>query len=199
MISDSPPLPTKPEVTDGRRRRSLDSRARIVAAVLSLIREGELEPSVELVAERAGVGLRTAFRHLSDMESLYREVSEVVETEMRALAARPFRSEGWRDRIVEMVGRRRDGFEVLGPFRLASDLRRHASSVLQDDRERLTGALRLILLHELAPSGIDATTIEALDLLLSYESWSRLRREQGLDPAAAEQVLQRAVRALIGD
>jgi AcrR family transcriptional regulator len=196
MISDSPPL-AKPEVTDGRRRRSLDSRARIVAAVLALIREGELAPSVELVADRAGVGLRTVFRHLSDMESVYREVTDVLEVQIRTLAARPFRNEDWRERVVEMVGRRREGFELLGPFRLASDLRRHASSVLQEDRERLTGVLRLLLLRELPAEGVDATLIEALDLLLSYEAWSRLRREQGLDPAAAQRVLEQAVRAMI--
>jgi AcrR family transcriptional regulator len=197
MISDSPPL-TRPEVTDGRRRRSLDSRARVVAAVLKLIREGELAPSVELVADRSGVGLRTVFRHLSDMESLYREVTEVLEAQIRAIAAQPFESQDWQGRVVEMIGRRREGFELLGPFRLASDLRRHASTVLQADRERLTGVLRLLLLRELPPDFGDAAAIEALDLLLGYEAWSRLRREQGLDPDAAQRVLERAVRALIG-
>jgi AcrR family transcriptional regulator len=198
MAAESLPIP-RPEETDGRRRRSLDSRARIVATVLKLIREGELMPSAELVAERGGVGLRTVFRHFSDMESLYLEMTQVLEAQIRTIAARPFQGVGWRERVVELVGRRAEGFELLGPFRLATDLRRHASSVLQEDHARLTGALRLILLRELPEGAVDATATEALDLLLSYESWSRLRREQQLDPAAAQRVLQRAVRALIGD
>jgi AcrR family transcriptional regulator len=197
-MSIDPPPPSRPEETDGRRRRSQDSRARIVAALLKLTREGELAPSAEQVAARAGVGLRTVFRHFSDMESLYREMTEVIETELRAVALRPFKGEGWRERVVELIGRRGDGFEVIGPFRRASDLRRHASLVLQDDHERLTGTLRAILLRELPGDSVDSATVEALDLMLSYEAWSRLRREQGLEPAEAQRVLERTVKALIG-
>ena len=141
MSTESLPSPG-PEETDGRRRRSLDSRARIVAALLKLTREGELLPSAELVAGRAGVGLRTVFRHFSEMESLYLDMTQVIETQIRAIAARPFSGQTWRERVVELVGRRGDGFELIGPYRRASDLRRHASAVLQDDRERLTGPLR---------------------------------------------------------
>ena len=65
---DRPTPPT--EERDGRRLRSQDSRARIVAAMLDLIREGEIAPSAELVASRANVGLRTVFRHFKDMDSL---------------------------------------------------------------------------------------------------------------------------------
>ena len=40
------------EETDGRRRRSLDSRARIVNAMLELTRESAVAPSAEQVAQR---------------------------------------------------------------------------------------------------------------------------------------------------
>ncbi|MFM8818949.1 MAG: TetR/AcrR family transcriptional regulator, partial [Phenylobacterium sp.] len=55
---------------DGRRRRGLDSRDRIIAAMLDLAREGEVAPGAERVAARAEVGLRTVFRHFRDMDSL---------------------------------------------------------------------------------------------------------------------------------
>jgi AcrR family transcriptional regulator len=190
--------PSRTEETDGRRRRSQDSRARIVEALIQLTRAGELSPSAEMVAAQAGVGLRTVFRHFSDMESLYREVTEMIESQIRTIAARPFKGATWRERIQEMAERRGEGFEVIGPFRRASDLRRHASLVLQDDHERLTGTLRVLLLRELPDDVIDSAAVEALDLLLSYEAWSRLRREQGLAPEAAQRVLQRAVAAIIG-
>jgi hypothetical protein len=38
-----------------------------------------------------------------------------------------------------------------------------------------------------------------LDLLLSFEAWSRLRREQGLEIAQAVEVLRAAVRRTIED
>ena len=189
----------RPEETDGRRRRSQDSRARIIGALLQLTRAGVLAPSAEQVAAHARVGLRTVFRHFSDMESLYSEMTEVIESELRAVASRPFAGSTWRERVVELAVRRGEAFEVIGPFRRAADLRRHASPVLQDDHTRLTAALRGILLREVPGDAMDGPSLEALDLLLSYEAWSRLRREQGLDRDGARQVLERAVRALIGE
>ena len=70
----SPDEPPAQEERDGRRLRSIDSRARIVKAMLALIEEGDMAPGAEAVAARAEVGLRTVFRHFKDMESLYRDV-----------------------------------------------------------------------------------------------------------------------------
>jgi AcrR family transcriptional regulator len=50
-------------------QRGARNRAAIVAALLELVGEGELEPTAEQVAERACVGTRTVFRHFADMES----------------------------------------------------------------------------------------------------------------------------------
>jgi len=65
---------------DGRRQRGQDNRARIVAAMMDIVREGQIAPSAEQVAARADVGLRTVFRHFQDMDSLYREMSLVIQT-----------------------------------------------------------------------------------------------------------------------
>lgn len=59
-----------PAAKDGRRRRSAQSRDRIVEALLDLVAGVVVTPSAEAVAARAGVGLRTVFRHFRDMESL---------------------------------------------------------------------------------------------------------------------------------
>ena len=42
----------------------------------------------------------------------------------------------------------------------------------------------------------DPATLEALDLLLSFETWARLRDDQGLSPKRAREVLEAAVRKL---
>ena len=186
------------EETDGRRRRSLDSRARIVAAMLELTRESAIVPGAEQVASRAGVGLRTVFRHFQDMDSLYSEIARPFEAELRAWALRPFKGATWQDRVVELIARRGAAFEIVAPFRRASDALRHSSAVLQAEHATLTTTLRAILRGLIPKGAIDAPTFEALDLLLGYEAWSRLRREQGLSPAQARKVLQGAVKALIG-
>src|ERR1700679_957899 len=109
------------EETDGRRRRSLDSRARIVAAMLELTRENSVAPGAEQVATRAGVGLRTVFRHFQDMDSLYSEIARPFEASLRAIAQRPFKGSTWQDRVIELIARRGAAFEIMGPFRRASD------------------------------------------------------------------------------
>jgi AcrR family transcriptional regulator len=186
------------EETDGRRRRSLDSRARIVNAMLELTRETAVAPSAEQVAQRAGVGLRTVFRHFQDMDSLYSEIARPFETELRLWARRPFKGETWQDRVIELIARRGAAFETLAPLRRASDAMRHNSAVLQAQHATLTTMLRTILRGLVPKRAVDTATFEALDLLLGYEAWSRLRREQGLSPAQARKTLQTAVRALIG-
>ncbi|MDB5469891.1 MAG: hypothetical protein JWR84_1451, partial [Caulobacter sp.] len=128
----TPPAPA----ADGRHRRSQDSRARIVAAMLELVKAHEVSPSAEQVAARADVGLRTVFRHFKDMDSLYREMSGVIESEMRAVVDRPFTAPDWRGRLMELIERRAVVFERIGPFRRASNAVRHRSRVLEADNAR---------------------------------------------------------------
>ena len=182
--------------SDGRRRRGEDNRARIVAAMLEIVQSGEVAPSAEQVAARADVGLRTVFRHFSDMDSLYREMSEAIEIEVKAVADQPFKAPDWRGRVLELVGRRGVAFEKIGPFRKASDAFRHRSRFLGDDADRLSQRLREIL-ERVVADAVDRQTLEALDLLLSFEAWSRLREEQGLSVDQTQAVLETAARRLI--
>ncbi len=189
---------SREDTIDGRRRRGQDNRARIVAAMLDIIRGGQVAPVAEEVAARADVGLRTVFRHFQDMESLYREMSVVIEAELVAVAERPLQSTAWRDRLVELVERRAMAFEKIAPFRQASDVFRHRSSFLRVDHARFVAILREILLREL-PEDLaqDPERVEILDLLLSYEAWSRLRHEQGLSPKGTREALQAGLRRMI--
>ena len=183
---------------DGRRRRGQDSRARIVAAMLEIVHSGERSPSAEQVAARADVGLRTVFRHFQDMESLYREMGAVIEAEMMRMVATPFQAQDWRGRVLELIERRAWVFEKVGPFLRASMLVRDRSQYLAANNARLGAVSREILKAQLSPElARDHLKFEALDLLLSFETWFRLRRTQGLSPKRARETLDAAVRALI--
>ena len=85
----------------------------------------------------------------------------------------------------------------MTPYRHAADAVRAGSPVLQAHQTTLNTALRAILRGLIPKRAVDAATFEALDLLLGFESWSSLRREQGLSPAQARKTLQTAVKALI--
>lgn len=192
------PPPKAEPTADGRRRRGQDNRARIVAAMLEIIHAGEVAPSAEQVAQRADVGLRTVFRHFQDMDSLYREMSVVIAGELQEIADRPFKSQDWRERVMELIERRGGAFEKVGPFLRASTVFRYRSKFLDVDNVRLVTALRDILKAQLPPAvARDQLKLEALDLLLSYESWSRLRREQGLSPKRTQETLTATVRRLL--
>jgi AcrR family transcriptional regulator len=186
------------QTLDGRRMRSADSRARIVAAMLELIQAGEVLPGAEQVAMRADVGLRTVFRHFKDMDSLYREMSEVIEAKVRTVADEPFRSADWRGKLGEFVERRSRVFEAMGPFKRALDVHRHRSAAVASDSTKMAAELRAILRRELPPEVTgDALRFEALDMLLSFETWSRLRRDQGLALDEARAVLGNAVAKIV--
>lgn len=176
---------------DGRRRRSQDSRARIVAAMLALVQAGEVSPAAEDVATRAQVGLRTVFRHFRDMESLYREMAATIEAELRAIIDEPLRSADPRARLDEILERRAAVYERIAPFKRAADVHRRESAFLEASHGKMVALSREILRRALpAEIAEDRVRMETVDLLLSFEAWSRLRREQGLPPRRAVEVLR---------
>jgi AcrR family transcriptional regulator len=166
--------------------------------MLEIIRAGDVDPSAELVAQRADVGLRTVSRHFRDMEGVYGEMSGLIAGELHAVVEMPFKAQDWRERVVELVSRRSLAFERVGPFLRASAVLRYRSTFLEANHAGFTAALRAILKRQLPPDvARDHMKVEVLDLLLSFETWSRLRREQGLAPKRAREVLEAAVRRLL--
>jgi AcrR family transcriptional regulator len=183
--------------SDGRRRRSQQSRDRIVEAMLALVEEGAISPGAEDVAQRASVGLRSVFRHFKDMDSLYAEMamrlSRVYES-----ALTPFVADSWNGQLFEAIDRRVAIFERLLPFKRAADAHRHESPVLAANHAASLSLLRARLQPLLPPHlQDDAIALETLDMLLSVETWARLRIEQRLSPAQAREVIEKAVARLV--
>ena len=56
---------------DGRLARAERTRGAIVEALLALNHEGDLKPTGERIAERAGVSLRALWANFKDMEALF--------------------------------------------------------------------------------------------------------------------------------
>jgi AcrR family transcriptional regulator len=195
---EAPRALMEPAQADGRRQRSVDSRARIVQALLDLVGEGEISPSAEQVALRAQVGLRSVFRHFKDMDSLYSEMSQVIEAEIVKTFYRPHVGGTVSERLADLVSRRAGLFERIAPFRRASTTLAHRSSFLASEQKRMTAWLRKILEEALSPEVLaDKVTVDALDLLLSFDSWNRLRQDQNLSPSEAEAVIGAAVARVI--
>jgi len=187
---------------DGRTLRAARSRRAIVDALLALIGEGTPVPTAREVAERAGVGMRTVFRHFSDMESLYAEMSERMRTEIRPLLEGDPPEGPLEVRLRDLVERRALLFERILPFRRSSEAQRARSPFLEAQIRRDARALRAGLhrwLPELSPAGDGARpeVTEALDAVLSPELWVRLRTVQRLGPRRSRETLEHLARALV--
>lgn len=186
------------EQTDGRRQRSEASREKIVRAMLALVAEGDVCPGAENVAARAGVGLRTVFRHFENMESLYQQISAAVTAELKPTANEPYRAADWSGQLMELIDRRTEIFERIMPYKIAGEVHRHQSVFLDRQAAEFVREQRASLLRVLPEDRHgDASFVEGLDLLLCFDCWRRLRKDQKLPVAAARQAVERLVAALL--
>lgn len=189
-------LPTAALMADGRRERSRSSRSKIVAALLDLIARGEFDPSTARVAEVAGVGLRSVFRHFNDMDALYREVGELIAAQVMPIILAPPTGATWKDKLLDIANRRAKIFETILPYRISSSLRRFNSPYLmQDYRWMQRFQWETIDVHLPATVKADVAAGRGLNVILSFQTWQLLRHDQELSVEDAKAV----VRRLLGD
>ncbi len=182
---------------DGRRRRSEQSRAKIIEALLDLVKDGKIVPTAEEVAARANIGLRSVFRHFSDMEMLRQEmVAQMGKTYVKWFV--PFEGNDWREQLKDLVSRRASAYEEIMPYKRAADVRRLKSSVIGLEYERLNlimrSRLRSILPEEFARR---EDLFEALDMAVSVNAWQRLREDQNLSVEDARKTVYILVKAIL--
>lgn len=183
---------------DGRARRSQRSRDAIADALFELVGEGVLEPTAQQVAERAQMGIRSVFRHFSDMEALYETLDARLVAEVTPLLPTAPPEGPTRERADALVRERAALFERIAPYKRASNVKRWRSPVLTGHHRKLVGTLRTRLLWWLPElAAAPAETVEALDQVTSFEAWDRLRGEQRLGRERARAAMERAVRALV--
>jgi AcrR family transcriptional regulator len=163
-----------------------------------LVAEGNLEPSADQIADIAKVGRRSVFRHFKDMDTLYREIHNSIAATMGSIVLQPFTAVDWQGKVLELVDRRALGFEKMKPFLLAGQVHRHRSEFLKVSHAQFVATLRAILLG-VVPKEVagNSVLVEALDMLLGFESWSRLREDQGLSIAKSKRVLKQAIELLL--
>lgn len=190
--------PEDDEQADGRRLRSSRSRERIVHAMIELVRAGEMSPAAARVAEKANVGLRTVFRHFEEMETLNREISAVIESEIMPLIEKPFEGKGWRAQFNDLLDRRAHIYERIMPLKVAGSIQRFRSKFLMEDYNRFLRMEREGLKRVL-PQKIMSDTVlfHAIEMMTGFQAWRRLRQDQGLSPKDALNVLRFAIDRLL--
>ena len=184
--------------TDGRIQRSERSREAIVQAMLDLIGEGILSPTAQQVAARADVGVRTVFRHFSDMETLFAAMTHRLRDMHQMLFISEEQTGPVGTRIDQMIESRLRMLERLAPYTRAGSLQRAKSPFLQNQHEWDNRALRadlLLWLPELKTG--ESELLNALEMILSFESYERLRVDQKLSVRKSHAAIGRATRALL--
>ena len=195
MTSDS-----KVGSIDGRVLRSERSRQKIVDALVELIGDGKLTPTGAQIAERADVGIRTVFRHFDDMDTLFAEVTTRLETECLPPLQEVMTRGSVEERLAELVRVRCQVFERTSPYWQSNVVNKFRSTYLTEEFQSIAPKLRLNL-RQWIPEIADASAEvgDALEMIISPESWHRLRHDQKLGVKRATQAVRRAAMALCSD
>ncbi len=186
------------EVSDGRARRSQRSRAAMVEALFALVGEGVLQPTAQQVAERARVGIRTVFRHFSDMDGLLAEIDGRVRAQALPLFREPRAGGTVTERLRGLVEQRIRIFEQIGPYKRSGNVQRWRSAFVARQHSAFVRELRTNLLAWL-PELRRATPelVDAFDVALSFEVWDRLRTDQKLGRERAKAAFEQLAGALV--
>lgn len=167
---------------DGRRARRQRGRAAVMDATFDLLREGHSPPSVEAVAERAGVSVSSVFRYFDSIDDLRRQAVDHHFERFAPLFDIPELGEGGlADRVSRFVDARLAFYEAVGPIgRLArsraGDVPPFAES-LERVRTTLAGQVRAHFAAEidaLTPARGDDLVV-LIDTITSFESWDLQR------------------------
>jgi len=183
---------------DGRKQRSQASRSKIVGAFMELIEQGDPAPSAARVAKRAGVGLRSVFRHFDDMDSLYAEIDRILNEQWAPVLTQPYKSSDWRERLIELVERRAKVNEAIYPHRIMTSLARFRSELLMSNYKRLLkyekDALNAILPK---PVQKDKQRSRAILLATSFDSWRLFRQDEGMSNKQVIATMSQMVRDVV--
>jgi AcrR family transcriptional regulator len=184
--------------TDGRILRSERSRQAIIDAMLELVSEGVLIPTAQQVSELAGVGIRTVFRHFSDMEGLYATSDSVVRKQYAGLFQGGNREGSLEERILHAVEQHAIAYDAIGNTFLSTKALMWQYDLLKKQYEVTQKQIREDLedwLPELKT--LPTEQLEAIDAIASFEMWHRLRHLQGLSKSASIRLINSLIQNIL--
>lgn len=183
---------------DGRRERSRSSRGKIVRAMMDLIVKGNIDPSAAKVAEKAGVGLRSVFRHFDDKDSIFQEMDEILVAAYLPKMRAPFQSDSWKDQLFELVERRAKVNEAIAPFRIATSIQRFNSKMLMKNYRTLLRNEHKVL-DTILPDHVrkDEQRARAILLATSFDTWRLFRQDEELSQKKTVEVIKQLLRDIL--
>jgi len=165
---------------------------------MELIGKGEYSPNAARVAEVAGVGIRSVFRHFEDMDTLYRQLTTEVELKVWPIMLQQLEGVTWKERIVSLAKRRTTIREITFHYRIAADIRRFDSPYMAEDHRRVL-RIEFEMINACLSETARADTIgtAGIHALLSFGNWQSLRQDQGLSVEDAQDVVLRLLNSAL--
>jgi TetR/AcrR family transcriptional regulator of autoinduction and epiphytic fitness len=187
---------------DGRTARAERTRNAIVEAHLQLIGEGDLKPTGERIADRAGVSLRALWANFKDMEALFAATGQRL-SEKQDAEFRPVRTDlPLPKRIDEFCRQRARILELIAPAARAAQLMEPFSAQLRTNRARniarVQGEIKELFAPELDAAGPGGEQLfHALTVASTWAAWSMIRDELHLSVEEGTGIMVRTVTALL--
>lgn len=198
------PAYVSPANEDGRKARRERNRNDVVDALLGLYSDGNLDPSSEQIAARAGLSARSLFRYFEDLGDLARAAIDRQMERIGHLASiRTDPSWPLALRMHHLVTGRLDFHSAMGPIGQVARMRAPFQPViaieLNEGRARWRDQFAIIAAPELAAMTAEraAAVSAAADVLLSFESHQLLRHDQGLPSAECVATLTETLTTLL--
>jgi TetR/AcrR family transcriptional regulator, regulator of autoinduction and epiphytic fitness len=188
---------------DGRSARADRTHAALTDALLTLLDEGDLKPTAERIAARAGVSERTLFKHFPDREALFEGAAQ-AQAERIAPLIRPLPPPGapLRARVEALAAQRALVLDRISPVRRAALLLEPSSETvagwLRAVRDGAAVQVEQLFAPELEGCDDRDELLAALVAAAAWPSWESLRSHQGLSPERAEAAMRRTLAALLG-
>ena len=189
---------------DGRTLRRNRNRAAVIAALLAIIREGNLHPGAAEIADRAGVSHRSIFRYFEDLDDLVRTAIDQAFVEAGPLAGVPDIGVGSLDeRIATFVDARLALFQdVDGTMQLAR-MRAPTIPSIDEGIAAIADVFRQQIAEHFAPE-LDAVSdderpllVDAILVSTSYDAFTIHVRLLHSDHERIRAALVSAVTALL--
>lgn len=192
------------EPVDGRvarRQRNIDA---VLDVVLEMFAEEAMFPTIEQVATRSGLSLRSLYRYFADPGELLEAAIKRASQIGRELSHLPAIGDGPLDRrIDDFVTMRLELHDAVGPVLRATlaNAARHSRvrDQLTQDRNSMRRQFELQFAPELAArkGGARKSVVTAGDLLTQLESIDFLRRHRQLSVAESHAAIATSLQSLL--
>jgi AcrR family transcriptional regulator len=179
---------------DGRLLRTQRSRQAILDAAFQLMHTDGIMPTAQVIADRAGVTIRTLFRHFPEMDFLYREMHELTFEAYAKEYQKGDKTGTLEQRVSNAVVTFTNAYSKMRNIFLVTKSMLRGSPFLRENYAKAQKNLSKRLLDwlpELAAMPDD--THDAVDGLLSFEFWHRLHVIQGMSKKRTVSLIQTMV------